>query len=43
MKLNFKEMKIQAGIADTNCYLQDVRETRRHPCVRHSLLNLLTK
>lgn len=27
MKLNFKEMKIQAGIADTNCYLQDVRET----------------
>lgn len=27
MKLNFKEMKIRAGIADKNCYLQDVRET----------------
>lgn len=27
MKLNFKGMKIRAGIADKNCYLQDVRET----------------
>lgn len=27
MKLNFKEMKIRAGIADKTCYLQDVRET----------------
>ena len=27
MKLNFKEMKIRAGIADKNCYPQDVRET----------------
>lgn len=27
MKLNFKEMKIRAGIAEKNCYLQDVRET----------------
>lgn len=27
MKLNFKEMKILAGIADQNSYLQDVRET----------------
>lgn len=27
MKLNFKEMKIRAGIAAKNCYLQDVRET----------------
>lgn len=26
MKLNFKGMKIRAGIADKNCYLQDVRE-----------------